>query len=130
MPFIQIDLPREPGTHDFRPLADAVARLYAHVMETTPAGVTVAVRELGRDRVVRGSATGPRPTVAIRCDIRRGRPDAQRDAFAVALADLVEERAGELGTAETVVYFMEGPGAWIYEDRQPSPEWSPDEART
>ena len=45
-------------------------------------------------------------------------------------ADLVEERASELGAAETVVYFMEGPGAWIYEDRQPSPEWSPDEAQT
>jgi phenylpyruvate tautomerase PptA (4-oxalocrotonate tautomerase family) len=128
VPFIQFDLPRDPSAHDFRPLADEVARLYADVMQTTPSGVTVAVRELGRDRVLRGSPDGARPTVAIRCDIRRGRPPEQRDAFAIALADLVERRAAELGAAETVVYVNEGAGAWIYEDRQPNPEWSPAEA--
>jgi phenylpyruvate tautomerase PptA (4-oxalocrotonate tautomerase family) len=128
VPFIQIDLPRDPSTHDFRAFVDDVAGLFAGVMQTTTTGVTVAVRELGRDRVLRGGPDGARPTVAIRCDIRRGRPPEQRDAFALALADLVERRAAELGAAETVVYVSEGAGASIYEDRQPAPEWSPAEA--
>jgi phenylpyruvate tautomerase PptA (4-oxalocrotonate tautomerase family) len=128
VPFIQIDLPRDPSADDFRSFADDVANLFAGVMQTTTAGVTVAVRELGRNRVLRGGPDGARPTVAIRCDIRRGRPTEQRDAFAIGLADLVERRAAELGAAEVVVYVNEGAGAWIYEDRSPNAEWSPAEA--
>jgi phenylpyruvate tautomerase PptA (4-oxalocrotonate tautomerase family) len=128
VPFIQLDLPRDPSEHDFRAVVDELSGLFADVMQTTTTGVTVAVRELGRDRVLRGGRDGARPTVAIRCDIRRGRPPEQRDAFAIALADLVERRAAELGAGEVVVYVNEGAGAWIYEDRQPNAEWSPAEA--
>src|SRR5689334_22981285 len=124
MPYIQLDLPRDPSESDFTPLAVAVSELYAEVMQTTPSGVTVAVRELGAARVVRGG----RPVVAIRCDIRSGRPDAQREAFAVALSDLVASRAGELGAERSVIYFTESPGRWIFEAGKPNPDWSPAEA--
>ncbi len=124
MPYIQLDLPRGPSANDFSPIATAVADLYADVMQTTSDGVTVAVRELGAGRVVRGGA----PVVAIRCDIRSGRPDAQREAFARALTALVAGRAQELGAARSVVYFHEGPGRWIFEEGEPSPDWSPAEA--
>ena len=99
MPYIQFDLPRDPSDGDFEcGRAKRVANLYAEVMQTTPSGVTVAVRELGARRVLRDG----RPVVAIRCDIRSGRPDAQREAFAVALTDLVTEprrgaRRGAIG---------------------------------
>ena len=92
MPYIQFDLPRDPSDGDFGPMAQRVADLYAQVMQTTPSGVTVAARELGAGRVLRDG----RPVVAIRCDIRSGRPDAQREAFAVALTDLVASRGEEL----------------------------------
>ena len=124
MPYIQIDLPRDPSSDDFDGLAARVADLYAEVMQTTPSGVTVAVRELGARRVQRDGT----PVVAIRCDIRSGRPDAQREAFAVALTDLVASRAEELGAARSVVYFSEGPGRLIFEDGTPNPDWSPAEA--
>jgi phenylpyruvate tautomerase PptA (4-oxalocrotonate tautomerase family) len=124
MPYIQFDLPRDPSEADFSPVAKGVSDLYAEVMQTTPGGVTVAVRELGAGRVLRGG----RPVVAIRCDIRSGRPDPQREAFAVALTDLVATRADELGAARSVIYFTEGPGRWIFEEGKPSPDWSPDEA--
>jgi phenylpyruvate tautomerase PptA (4-oxalocrotonate tautomerase family) len=124
MPYIQFDLPRDPSEADFSPVANGVADLYAEVMQTTPSGVTVAVRELGAGRVLRGG----RPVVAIRCDIRSGRPDAQREAFAVALTDLVATRADELGAAKSVIYFTEGPGRWIFEEGKPNPDWSPAEA--
>lgn len=124
MPYIQIDLPRDPSSDDFDGLAARVADLYAEVMQTTPSGVTVAVRELGARRVQRDGA----PVVAIRCDIRSGRPDSQREAFAVALTDLVASRAEELGAARSVVYFSEGPGRLIFEDGTPNPDWSPAEA--
>lgn len=124
MPYIQFDVPREPSRDDFADLADAVPGLYAEVMQTTPAGVTVAVRELGARRVLRGG----RPVVAIRCDIRSGRPDAQREAFALGLTDLVTGRAEQLGAAESVIYFTEGPGRLIFENGQPNPDWSPAEA--
>ena len=124
MPYIQFDLPRDPSEGDFSPVATGVAELYAEVMQTTPNGVTVAVRELGAGRVLRGG----RPVVAIRCDIRSGRPDAQREAFAVALTDLVASRAEELGAAQSVIYFTEGPGRWIFEEGKANPDWSPSEA--
>jgi phenylpyruvate tautomerase PptA (4-oxalocrotonate tautomerase family) len=124
MPYIQFDLPRDPSGGDFGVLAEGVARLYAEVMQTTPSGVTVAVRELGARRVLRDG----HPVVAIRCDIRSGRPDAQREAFAGALTALVTDRAEELGAAQSVIYFAEGPGRLIYEDGEPNPDWSPTEA--
>jgi phenylpyruvate tautomerase PptA (4-oxalocrotonate tautomerase family) len=124
MPYIQFDLPRDPSDGDFGPMAQRVADLYAQVMQTTPSGVTVAARELGAGRVLRDG----RPVVAIRCDIRSGRPDAQREAFAVALTDLVASRGEELGAARSVIYFTEGPGRWIFEEGQANPDWSPAEA--
>lgn len=124
MPYIQFDLPRASSDHDFAEVANTVAGLYAEVMQTTPGGVTVAVRELGTGRVLRGA----RPVVAIRCDIRSGRPDAQREAFAHALTGLVTDRADELGAAESVIYFSEGPGRLIFENGQVNPDWSPAEA--
>jgi phenylpyruvate tautomerase PptA (4-oxalocrotonate tautomerase family) len=124
MPYIQFDLPRDPSEGDFKALADRAASLYAEVMQTTPSGVTVAVRELGAHRVLRDG----RPAVAIRCDIRSGRPDAQREAFAVALTDLVTSRAEELGATQSVIYFNEGPGRLIFEDGNANPDWSPTEA--
>lgn len=123
MPYIQFDLPRDPSDGDFGPMAQRVADLYAQVMQTTPSGVTVAARELGAGRVLRDG----RPVVAIRCDIRSGRPDAQREAFAVALTDLVASRGEELGAARSVIYFTEGPGRWIFEEGQANPDWSPAE---
>jgi phenylpyruvate tautomerase PptA (4-oxalocrotonate tautomerase family) len=124
MPYIHLDLPRDPSGGDFSPVAKGVADLYAKVMQTTRSGVTVAVRELGAGRVLRDG----RPVVAIRCDIRSGRPDAQREAFAVALTDLVASRAAELGAAQSVIYFSEGPGRWIFEEGKPNLDWSPTEA--
>jgi phenylpyruvate tautomerase PptA (4-oxalocrotonate tautomerase family) len=124
MPYIQFDLPRDPSEDDFEAVAERVAGLYAEVMQTTPSGVTVAVRELGARRVLRDG----RPVVAIRCDIRSGRPDAQREAFALALTGMVADRAEELGAARSVIYFSEGPGRWIYEEGKPNPDWSPTEA--
>jgi phenylpyruvate tautomerase PptA (4-oxalocrotonate tautomerase family) len=124
MPYIQFDLPRDPSRDDFNAVAKRVARLYAEVMQTTPSGVTVAVRELGAGRVVRDGHC----VVAIRCDIRSGRPDAQREGFAAALTDLVSERAEELGAGRSVIYFTEGPGRLIFEDGKPNPDWSPTEA--
>jgi phenylpyruvate tautomerase PptA (4-oxalocrotonate tautomerase family) len=124
MPFIQFDLPRDPSESDFSAVISRVATLYADVMQTTASGVTVAVRELGAGRVSRDG----RPVVAIRCDIRSGRPDSQREAFAVALTDLVMTHADELGAAQSVIYFSEGPGRLIFEEGQPNPDWSPAEA--
>ena|ERR1700733_11999946 len=124
MPYIQFDLPKDPSEDDFSALARSAASLYAEVMQTTPSGVTVAVRELGAGRVLRDG----RPVVAVRCDIRSGRPDAQREAFAVALTDLVTSRADELGAARSVIYFSESPGRWIFEEGKANPDWSPAEA--
>lgn len=53
MPCIQFDLPRDPSEDDFSAVAERVAGLYAEVMQTSPGGVTVAVRELGARRVLR-----------------------------------------------------------------------------
>lgn len=124
MPYIQFDLPRSPSDAQFKPLAAAVSDLYAGVMQTTPTGVTVSVRELGTERVIRGG----RAVVAVRCDIRGGRPDEQREAFAAALTELVVKRAEELGSDHCVIYFTESPGRFIFEEGRPNPDWSPAEA--
>jgi phenylpyruvate tautomerase PptA (4-oxalocrotonate tautomerase family) len=124
MPYIQLDLPRAQSEAGVGPLAQTIAELYADVMQTYPEGITVAVRELGAERVLRGG----RPVVAIRCDIRSGRPDAQRETFATALTELVTKHGEELGSAESVIYFTEGPGRFIFEGGKPNPDWTPEEA--
>ena len=63
MPYIQFDLPRDSSEDDFDAVAKRVADLYAGVMQTTPSGVTVAVRELGARRVLRDGR--PSRSVAI-----------------------------------------------------------------
>jgi hypothetical protein len=98
--------------------------MYAQVMQTYPEGVTVAVRELGSGRVVRGG----RPHVAIRCDIRSGRPDTQRDSFAAALTELIAQNARQLGSEDSVIYFTESPGRFIFEHGKPDRDWTPEEA--
>jgi phenylpyruvate tautomerase PptA (4-oxalocrotonate tautomerase family) len=125
MPYLQFDLPAVYAAEQKRRLAERVGRVYSSVMQTTPRIVKVAFRELGADNLFRcEDEASPRPVVVIMCDIRRGRPAAQRQALAAALVAACSE---ELGTpVECIeVEFTQHPGDEMYRDGALAADWEP-----
>jgi phenylpyruvate tautomerase PptA (4-oxalocrotonate tautomerase family) len=129
MPYLHVDLPLAPGSVDRAGLAERIARRYAEVMETNADRVTVGLRELGDQGVLRLTADGMRPAIVVQCDVRRGRPQDHRRRMGDALAALLEEELG-WPAERVVVHFTQHAADEIYRDRHLVEEWSPDEAAT
>src|SRR3954452_1972377 len=95
MPYLHLDLPVAVAPDDRAEIAGRLARTYADLMETNPARVTVAFRELGENGVVRQRHDGaPETVVMVTCAIRRGRAPEQRDRLGDAVAAVLEEVLG------------------------------------
>src|SRR5919199_1254320 len=125
MPYLQFDLPRAYPADTKRRLARRVGEVYAEVMQTTPSIVKVAFRELGADNLFRcGEDDAPEPLVVLMCDIRRGRPAAQRQAVAAALAAAVAE-ALEVALDQVEIEFTQHPGDEMYRHGALVADWLP-----
>ena len=96
MPYLQLDLPRTYPLPVKQDLARRMGNAYAEIMQTTPDLVAVAFRELGEGNLwrCRDSKTQPVPGAVLACEIRRGRPAAQRERLAAALFDMCVETLG------------------------------------
>ena len=128
MPFLHLDLPFAVPAADRRRIAGRVARLYAQVMETRPERVTVAFRELGESGVVRLGAGGEQEEVVmVQCDIRRGRPAAQRERLGAAVAALLSEELG-WPPERTILEFTQHPGDEVWRASGLGSDWTPAEA--
>jgi phenylpyruvate tautomerase PptA (4-oxalocrotonate tautomerase family) len=128
MPYLQFDLPGGYSPDVKRQLAQRVGRLYASVMQTSAGIVKVAFRELGSDNLYRcNDAAAAVPVVVIMCDIRRGRPAAQRQELANALVALT---AAELKyPADRIeIEFTQHPGDEMYRNGALVADWEPNEA--
>jgi phenylpyruvate tautomerase PptA (4-oxalocrotonate tautomerase family) len=122
MPFLHLDLPPAVAVADRRRMAARLARLYAEVMETDPERVTVAFRE---SDVLRLGADGEvEPAVVIQCDIRRGRPPAQRERLGAAIAALLEDEIG-WPPQRTIVEFTQHAGDEFWRAGGLSADWTP-----
>lgn len=128
MPYLQLDLAGTLGVADRRELARRLGDDYARLMQTTPAVVRVAVRELGEGGVWACGDGDPRPAAVLSCEIRRGRPAAQRAELARGLAAVCAEALG-LPAADVTVEITQHDGDDMLVDGEWLPDWSPAEAR-
>jgi phenylpyruvate tautomerase PptA (4-oxalocrotonate tautomerase family) len=128
MPYLQFDLPAVYSGDRKRRLAERAGRIYASLMQTTPRIVKVAFRELGAENLYRCADEAPAgPVFVIMCDIRRGRPAAQRQTLAEALVAACAEELG--APVEAIeVEFTQHSGDEMYRHGALAADWEPTEA--
>jgi phenylpyruvate tautomerase PptA (4-oxalocrotonate tautomerase family) len=128
MPYLQLDLPAAYPVDVKRRLASRIGVLYAEVMQTSASIVKVAFRELGEDNLYRCNDVGsPQPVAVIMCDIRRGRPPAQREQLATALVAACAEEL-DLPIESIEVEFTQHPGNEMFRHGALVTDWEPVEA--
>ena len=129
MPYLQLDVPGRYSRDDKRRLARRLGDIFAAIMQTVPAQVTVAIRELGEGSIWRCGPGDPEPAALLMCDIRRGRPAEQRAALAEALVAACVESLG-LRRDRLAVEFTQHAGDEMYKAERGGlgADWSPDEA--
>jgi phenylpyruvate tautomerase PptA (4-oxalocrotonate tautomerase family) len=128
MPYLQLDVPNHYPFEVKRSLARRLGEKYALIMQTKPALVTVAFRELGEGGVWCCTAGEPEPAALLSCDIRRGRPAEQRAELGQALIDACVETLG-LRSDRIAVEFTQHTGDEMYRHgRGWGTEWTPAEA--
>jgi phenylpyruvate tautomerase PptA (4-oxalocrotonate tautomerase family) len=128
MPYLQFDVPGAYPWAVKRRLAERVGRLYAEVMQTSANIVKIAFRELGADNLYRCHDTQPaQAVVVIMCDIRRGRPAAQRQALANRLVAVCAEEL-QVPVEHIELEFTQHPGDEMYRDGALVADWEPREA--
>ena len=126
MPYLQVDLPGTYPATTKRAAAEQIGALYAEIMQTRRSMVNVGFRELGPDNLYRcGEALAA--GLVVMCDIRRGRPAAQRLRLARALRELCAESFG-LAPDQIVVEFTQHAGDEMYRDGAWGPEWDASES--
>ncbi len=128
MPYLQLDVNGPHARTDKQRLAARLAETYATLMSVDIRRISIAIRECGDGSVWRLVDGEPVPVSVLMCDIRRGRPPAQRLALAKRLvADCIEV----LGLREDRlnVEFTQHSGDEMYHPTLGgfSPDWSPDE---
>jgi phenylpyruvate tautomerase PptA (4-oxalocrotonate tautomerase family) len=128
MPYLQLDVPHRYPVEVKRRLARRMGELYARIMETNPGRVRVAFRELAEGSLWQCGEGEPRPGAVLACDIRRGRPPAQRAELAQALIDACAEALDLRG--EVLVEFTQHAGDELYRPGQGwAADWTPAEAQ-
>ena len=128
MPYLHLDLPLVVPSADRVRLASRLARVYAVEMETNPERVTIAFRELGENGVVRTNADGDaEPVIVVQCDIRKGRPSAQRERLGAAVAALLDDELG-WPASRIIVEFTQHAGDEFWREGGLGTDWTPAEA--
>lgn len=94
MPYLQLDTPFSYSAEAKQRLAKELGAIYAGQMSSNINRLTVAIRELGDGGVWRCGEGEPRPAALLMCDIRRGRPAAQRAELARLLIQACKDIVG------------------------------------
>ncbi|GAC1408375.1 MAG: hypothetical protein NVSMB64_16530 [Candidatus Velthaea sp.] len=129
MPFLQVDLPGSYPADVKRAFAARLIRLYAETMQTQERIPSVALRELGPDNLLRLNGGELSSPIVVMCDVRRGRPAAQREFLAERI---VAECAATFGVEadDVVVEFTQHTPDEMYRYGALAPEWDAAEAQT
>jgi phenylpyruvate tautomerase PptA (4-oxalocrotonate tautomerase family) len=127
VPYLQIDLPAPANAEVKAAFARRLAALYAEAMETGAHIPAIAFRELGDGNLVRLQDGELRAVLVVMCDIRRGRPPAQRETLARAIAGAASA-AFAIDENQVVVEFTQHTPDEMFRYGAIAPEWSPDEA--
>ena len=129
MPYLHFDLPGTYPAATKRARALRLGSTYAEIMQTNPAIVKVAFRELGAENLFRCGAPdgGVEPVVVGQCDIRRGRPVEQRAKLAEALVTACAEILGVAPESVELEFTQHG-GDEMYRRGSFVADWTADEA--
>ena len=129
MPYLQLDTPFTYTTEQKKRLAKRLGEIYALEMESNINRITVAVRELGEGGCWRCGPEDPRPAALLMCDIREGRPAAQRERLAGKLVEACKAIVG-LSDDTINVEFTQHKGDEMYHTLYGglSDDWKPGEA--
>ena len=131
MPYLHFDLPGRYPAEAKRALATRLGELYAEIMQTSPGIVKVAFRELGEENLFRCGAPdgGVEPVVVGQCDVRRGRPAAQRAALAAAIAEACSTALG-VDSSMIELEFTQHDGDEMYRRGAFAGDWTAAESET
>lgn len=130
MPYLQLDVPERYSADIKQALAKRMGETYAHIMQTDPNLVSVAIRELPDGGLWCCSDGEPEPGARLMCDIRRGRPAEQRADLAQALINNCVEILG-LRSDRLPVEFTQHEGNEMYRaGRGWAKDWTEDEAQS
>lgn len=127
MPHLQFEFNRPLSDEDRERLADWATIQYADDMETGTGHIAVSVEEISSNGLSLGRVTNGDPVVILNADIRKGRSYGQRERFANAVIDRLEEWFGVPRTHCYVIY-TEHAGDEFLLDEGPLDSWSGDEA--
>jgi phenylpyruvate tautomerase PptA (4-oxalocrotonate tautomerase family) len=128
MPYLQLDVPAAYPVEVKRQLTRRLADLFADIMQTTQDKVVVAVNELSEGSLWRCSGDALHPGAVLRCDIRRGRPPAQRARLAEALLSACADALG-LNPDRMSVMFTQHAGDEVFRSESGLElDWTPAEA--
>lgn len=92
MPLLTINSTKSVPADGRAPLLEAVAELYADVMDSEMRFLSVNLRPTERGNLWLGRADPASDIVVLEADIRAGRPPEQRREFALAFMDMIHEK--------------------------------------
>jgi len=128
MPYLQLDVSGSYAPDVKRRLAKEMGEIYALKMQADVSRISVAIRELTPGGLWRCTAGEPYEAALLMCDVRRGRPPAQRSDLAKALVDACIDILG-LRIDQINVEFTQHDGDEMYHPMRGglSDDWRPDE---
>jgi phenylpyruvate tautomerase PptA (4-oxalocrotonate tautomerase family) len=127
MPHLQFETTATPSAGARREFIGWVTDEYAETMKTGTGHIAVTVRSLADDALALGRAPENAPVAVCNADIRRGRSADQREAFAAAVIDRLDDLFG-VPTEHCYVVYTEHPGEDFVLTEGPLDSWSGTEA--
>lgn len=127
MPHLQFETTATPSAAVRREFTDWVTAEYAETMATGTGHIAVTVRSLPDDALALGRAPENEPVAVCNADIRRGRSAAQREAFAAAVIDRLDDLF-DVPADNCYVVYTEHPGEDFVLAEGPLASWSETEA--
>jgi phenylpyruvate tautomerase PptA (4-oxalocrotonate tautomerase family) len=124
---LQFETTAAPSATARTEFTDRMTAAYAETMKTGTGHVAVTIRLLDDASLALGRAPDDDPVAVCNADIREGRSDAQREAFASTVIDQFGELFG-VDADHCYVIYTEHPGADFVLSEGPLASWSAAEA--
>ena len=124
MPLLTINSTRWIASGEKEPFIEAVAELYADVMDSEPRFQSVHFRAVDREDLWLGRAERDSDLVVLEADIREGRPPEQRRDFALEFMEKLHTEWG-IPHPNMKVVFTEHEGTHMMGYDRVGGEWSP-----
>jgi len=127
MPHLQYELNRSFDDATRRRLTEWTTEQYGETMATGTGHVAVTIREREPSALSLGRALPDEPVAILDADVRAGRSATQRETFASAVVDWLDDNLG-IPAEHCYVVYTEHDGPDFMLSEGPLASWSSDEA--